>query len=286
MKKIIFILLFMAFCSVYAEASPTDLCTQGCVAPYNLTSKTSRFFSTVTGQNFLAEKIGAKLIKKAVKKNITAGDIKTNLKSYSVRDLKAGKFKSIEISGKNVNVQGVYITSFVAKTLCDFNYIVYDKDGNIQIKENVPISLNAEISEEDLNKTMNSSDYKRVINDINETFGGFFEIETTNIKLKNGKMYYVLKYTLPFVRKSKNIVFVSDLSVKNGKIALENTNFATSGSNFDINKISKLLNYINPLDFSAKILENKDAKFNIQNVTVESGKILISAQMTILKDKE
>lgn len=54
----------------------------------------------------------------------------------------------------------------------------------------------------------------------------------------------------------------------------------------DVDKLSKLINYINPLDFSAKILENKDAKFNIETVNVSNGKITIDGNMTILKDKE
>lgn len=53
-----------------------------------------------------------------------------------------------------------------------------------------------------------------------------------------------------------------------------------------MDKLSKLINYINPLDFSAKILENKDAKFNIENVKISDGKIVVDGSMTILKDKE
>ena len=35
-----------------------------------------------------------------------------------------------------------------------------------------------------------------------------------------------------------------------------------------------------------KILENKDAKFNIENVKISDGKIVVDGSMTILKDKE
>ena len=45
-----------------------------------------------------------------------------------------------------------------------------------------------------------------------------------------------------------------------------------------------MLNYINPLDFSVKILENKDANLSIQNVSLEDGKILMDAHMLVLKD--
>ena len=285
MKKIILsFVLLLAVQGVQAQ----DCSTLKCPAPYDLTSGFSRRMSTVTGQKFLSEKIGEKLVKKAIKKNITSGDIKVNLDAYSVRDLKAGRFKSLEINGKNVDIQGVYISSFNAKTLCNFNYIANDKRGNYIVKEDIPASFNAIITEEDLNKTMLSSDYKRMIDDINSIGGNFniFQITSTNIKLKNDKMYYVLKYSMPFVRKTKELVITANLKVENGQIELANTSFLNNSMALDVDKLSKLINYINPLDFSAKILENKDAKFNIETVNISNGKITIDGNMTILKDKE
>lgn len=285
MKKIILsLVLLLAVQGVQAQ----DCSTLKCPAPYDLTSGFSRGMSTVTGQKFLSEKIGEKLVKKAIKKNITSGDIKVNLDAYSVRDLKAGRFKSLEIDGKNVDIQGVYISSFNAKTLCNFNYIANDKRGNYIVKEDIPASFNAIITEEDLNKTMLSSDYKRMIDDINSIGGNLniFQITSTNIKLKNDKMYYVLKYSMPFVRKTKELVITANLKVENGQIELANTSFLNNSMALDVDKLSKLINYINPLDFSAKILENKDAKFNIETVNISNGKITIDGNMTILKDKE
>lgn len=285
MKKIILsFVLLLAVQGVQAQ----DCSTLKCPAPYDLTSGFSRGMSTVTGQKFLSEKIGEKLVKKAIKKNITSGDIKVDLDAYSVRDLKAGRFKSLEINGKNVDIQGVYISSFNAKTLCNFNYIANDKKGNYIVKEDIPASFNAIITEEDLNKTMLSSDYKRMIDDINSIGGNLniFQITSTNIKLKNDKMYYVLKYSMPFVRKTKELVITANLKVENGQIELANTSFLNNSMALDVDKLSKLINYINPLDFSAKILENKDARFNIETVNISNGKITIDGNMTILKDKE
>lgn len=285
MKKIILsFVLLLAVQGVQAQ----DCSTLKCPAPYDLTSGFSRGMSTVTGQKFLSEKIGEKLVKKAIKKNITSGDIKVNLDAYSVRDLKAGRFKSLEINGKNVDIQGVYISSFNAKTLCNFNYIANDKRGNYIVKEDIPASFNTIITEEDLNKTMLSSDYKRMIDDINSIGGNLniFQITSTNIKLKNDKMYYVLKYSMPFVRKTKELVITANLKVENGQIELANTSFLNNSMALDVDKLSKLINYINPLDFSAKILENKDARFNIETVNISNGKITIDGNMTILKDKE
>lgn len=285
MKKIILcMLLLLVAQSVQAQ----DCSTLKCPAPYDLTSGFSRRMSKVTGQRFLSEKIGESLTKKAIKKNITSGDIKVNLDAYSVRDLKAGRFKSLEVKGKNIDIQGIYVSSFNAKTLCNFNYIANDKKGNYIVKEDIPASFNAEITEDDLNKTMSSTDYKRMIDDINSIGGSLniFQITSTSIKLKNGKMYYVMKYSMPFVRKTKELVISADLKVENGQIVLDNTSFLNNNMALDVDKLSKLINYINPLDFSAKILENKEAKFSVENVKISDGKINIDGNMVILKDKE
>lgn len=284
MKKVLLTLLFL-FIGQTGFAS-CDI--QSCTAPYDLTSGFSRFFSKITGQNFIASKIGESLTKKAIKKEITSGKIDVNLKSFSTRDLKAGRFKSLEITGKDVVVDGIYISYFNTKTLCDFNYVVQDKNGKVIVKEDIPVRVNVVITEDDLNSTMNSSDYKRMLSDIN-TIGGtlnLFQIVSTSVKLKNGKMYYIMKYALPFVRKPQEIVISADLCIHNGEIILANTNLVSDCLALDVHSFSKILNYINPLDFSAKILENKNARFNIQNVKISNGKINIDGQVTVLKDKE
>ena len=284
MKKIILILaLSLIGSGVLAACEDVK-----CVEPYDLSSSFSRFFSTVTGQKLLAEKIGQGILKKTVKKNIISGKIKSDVKSYSATDLKAGRFKSVKISGKDVNIQGVHISSFEAKTLCNFNYITQDKNGNVVVKEDMPLAISVVMTEDDLNNTMNSSDYKRFIDNINR-FGGnlnILNIESTSVQLKDNKMHYLLKYSIPFVRKSKEVRLVSDLRIENGKIQLANTSYENRNFALDIDKFSKILNYINPLDFSAKVLENKEAKLNIENVKIDNDKINISGRITVLKDKE
>lgn len=283
MKKFLLILLVLIFGSVGFCA-----CEINCPSPYDLTSPVSRMLSTVTGQKFLAQKIGAKIIKKSVKKNIISGDIKTNLKTYSVRDLKAGRFKSIEIKGKNVNAQGVHLSSFTAKTICDFNYVTQDENGNIILKEDMPFALVVTMSEDDINKTMQSSDYRRMVDNINSIGGSFniFQINTTTVRVKNDKIYYAMKYTIPFIRTTKEVVFSANLHVDDGNINFANTVYENKSSNVDLDKFSKILNYINPLDFSARVLENKDAKFNVEKVNVNDGTVTISGKIVVLKDKE
>lgn len=281
MKKYIISVLLLLGLAGYA-------CDIKCPASYDMTSLPSRFLSTVTGQKALSQFIGKKIIKKSIMKNITSGDIKTDLKSFSTRDLKAGRFKSIELWGKNVNLQGVYISSIHAKTLCDFNYITQNKNGDVIIKEDLPLAIEVEFSEDDINKTMESSDYNHIITDINKLAGGLnvFQVDSSYVKIKNNKFHYVIKYYIPFIKGYKNVVFVSDLAAKKGEIEFENTKILGDSTSLDIKYFSKLINYLNPLDFSLQIQENKDAKINIQNVKVEDNKVVADGTITVFKDKE
>lgn len=274
---------FIITSSVVQAACQDYVCPSSC----GLTSKTSRFFSNATGQNFLAEKIAQHFMKKAIKKSVE-GDFKVNIDSYSVKDLKAGKFKSIDVKGKNVSVEGIYLSELEFKTLCDYNYITYDKKDGITIMQDVPVGISAVMSEDDLNKTMLSKDYKRLLNDLNSIGGNFnvFKIESTCIKIKNDKIYYVMKIAIPFIRGTQDVVMTADLKVKDGNIKFANVQLLNNRSNMDISKISNILNYINPLDFSVKILENKEANINVRNVSIEEGKIKMDANMVILKDVE
>ena len=284
MKKI-FIVIALLITTGCAYGACDNL---SCVEPYDLSSPFSRFFSVLTGQKFLNEKLGESLLKRVVKKNVISGKIKTEIKSFSGRDLKEGRFKSAKITGKDVNIQGIFISSFEAETLCNFNYITEDKNGNLFIKENMPLKVTVVISEDDINNTMTSTDYKRIIDNINN-FGGNFSVlnvESTKVQIKDNKMYYVMKYSLPFVRKSKEVMLSADLKITDGEIQIANTKLENSGFALDIDRFSKVLNYLNPLDFSSKILENKDAKCKIEHVNISDNKVIISGKITILKDKD
>ena len=282
MKKIILLTLLLLF------GLTSYGCDIQCPENKDLTSSTSRFFSKITGQRVLSEAIGEKIIKKSIKQNITSGKIKTDIKSFSTRDLKAGKFKSIELKVEDLSVQDIYISYIHLKTLCDYNYIGQDKNGDAVILDDIPFAIDVVMTADNLNKTMESENYKRIISDINKLSGkfGVFQIESTKVKIKNNQIYYIAEYTLPFVRQPKYAVIVSDLCVKNGKIGFENSKILGNSLSFDINKISALINYVNPLDFSLKMQENRDTQINIQNIRIEDDKIIADGILTVLKDKE
>ena len=49
-------------------------------------------------------------------------------------------------------------------------------------------------------------------------------------------------------------------------------------------KIDFILNYLNPLDFSVNILDNKDAKVSVENVDIRNNAIVADGVVVIPKD--
>ena len=122
MKKILILLMSLIIANGVSYASQSAFV--GCVAPYDLSSGLKRTLANATGSNLLAQQVAQSLIKKQLKKE-SGEKFKVKVSSYSMADLKAGRFKSLDISGENLDLDGVYVSYLDFKTLCDFNYIVF-----------------------------------------------------------------------------------------------------------------------------------------------------------------
>lgn len=282
MKKIILLLGVLLLANTAAMAE----CDYQCVAPYNMNSKLRTVAGAVTGVNFVSEKVAQSVLKKAISKTLTGDEIKVNLDSYSSKDLKNGIFKSLTLKGKNVKVNDIYLTSLDMKTLCDFNYIK-QSDGDVIFMEDFPMSFNITLSPEDINRTMQTQKYQKVIDDLNkvgQSYGFGVKISSTKVAIKSGKFYYVIGISIPFVRQEQKITVESNFTAKKGKIKFANTQLITRGLSMDLQKLDFILNYLNPLDFSVQILDNKDAKVSVDSVDIKNNQIVTSGVVVIPKD--
>ena len=283
MKKVILTLALMLIpLAALAE------CDYTCVKPYDLVNPTARVLLNVTGSNLIAKQYAKSLVKKMVNESLDYDKMKVDIRSYSAVDLKAGRFQSLEIEGENINADGVYVSYMKLKTLCDFNYVVPDEKNNTTtFKEDFPLSFNIIVSDEDLNKTMNSQGYDKVIADMNTMFeknGGLIRIETARARIRNGRFIYAFRFDIPFINKIQEIAFSSDLRISNGRIKFEDTKVIGTGFSLDLNKISYILNFLNPLDYSLEIIDNKNTNLVVSNLKVEENKILMDGVIVTPKD--
>lgn len=281
MKKIVLSLLTMFVFATCANAG----CFYSCAEPYDLSNPALRFMSNVTGSTFLAERFANAILKKEINKNIK-GKIKVKVDSYSLADLKKGIFQTLKMKGKNISIEGVSFSEINIETLCYFNYISLADTNNPVIKEDLPLSFSVVLSEEDLNNSMETDNYKRVIESVNRLGGsiGVFKVADTQIKIKNNQLFYVLKLAIPFVKSTQDVVLTTDLRVKDGKIDFANTKIIGENFNLNMNRIGRIINYLNPLDFSMDILEGKHATLTMDSVNIKDNKIYAKGMILVKKD--
>ena len=152
--------------------------------------------------------------------------------------------------------------------------------------EDFPMSFDIRMTASDINKTMQSEKYQRIINDLNQlgsSIGGL-KIASTKVAVKSSKFYYIIGIAIPFIRTEQKIVINSDLVVKKGKIDFANTKLVSDAFSIDLKKIDFILNYLNPLDFSVNILDNKEAKVSVDSVSVQNSVIHTKGIVIIPKD--
>lgn len=282
MKKIILLLGMLLLTNSVSMAA----CEYNCVEPYNMNSGFRTFLSGVSGLNFMTEKAAQRLLKREISKVAKNDFLEVKLDSYSSKDLKNGIFKSLSVSGRNVNINDIYMSDLYMSTLCDFNYIK-QSGGDVVFMEDFPMSFKFVMKDSDINKTIKSNRYQKIINDLNNianSYGVGLKISSSKISIKANKLYYVIGLSIPFVRKEQRLIMNSDLCVKNGKIDFVNTKLISDSFVLDMKKVDFILNYLNPLDFSVNILDNKDAKVSVENVDIRNNSIVADGVVVIPKD--
>lgn len=284
MKKLLLILSLMIFCAAPSFA----ICDYASFCPshaYDLTSRPGQMFSRGTGMTFLSEKVAESMIKKELKRS-TKADFNVKVKSYSLKDLVDGRFKSLHISGKNLNIEGVYLTSLDLKTLCDFNYVQLGR-SSIKFKENMVLNFSTVISDQDLMKTMKSSGYLDKLNCVNVEGCGitFFKLSGADVKIKNNKLYFKVRVTSQLLlAQPLDLSIATDLKVEDGRIVLTKFNVGNLPKGIDLSKVVYRLNAMNPLSFTLNVLENKNTKMMIKTVNISGDKITVNGNIFIPKN--
>lgn len=284
MKRIVltFGIIVLTAAQAFAGCSYSDKCSP---KAYDVSGKTAQAVSKYSGATFIAEKIAQAIIKKELKK-ATKEKFKVKIKSFSAGDLAHGRFKSLEVTGKNLEIEGTYLSLFEMKTLCNFNYVELGKNS-IKFKENMVLSYKMEVTNDDLRKTMQSSGYLDRLNSVNLNALGitFLKLTGADIQIKNNKLYFTINVTSSLLfSKPLKMVIAADLKVEDGRIVVTKIDFVNMFTRVNLSEAAYLLNAINPLNFSLDILENKKSKMNIQSVDIIGDKITVTGTIFIPKN--
>ena len=270
MKKIIILLMALIIGTLVVKAEETYCCA----VPENLSSPIARGITNCLGCNQIAKKAAKIAIIKVLKRN-AEGDYKIKIDSFSAMDLKHGKFKSIEIEGQNINARGIYVSSVMLKTLCEYNHVDYTQNPPVFYTD-VPMSFSAVITEDNLNRTLIDLGYIKQLMDLNVGGISFFKIDNVIFKLKSNKIYLIAQMKAPILMGERTVrfTFSGKLNVENGKIVLENLS-SENLRNINMSKFVDVINSMNPFDIPLEIFKGNDTTLSVNNVRIIENKICV-----------
>ena len=234
--------------------------------------------------NPIAESMAEHIIKSSLKKE-TGGKYKVKFDGYTVSSMKKGIFKNLEITGTDIVSEGITIPYVHLKSLTDYNYVDYTKDP-VEFKSDMKFKYEMMLSDESMNTALKHSNYKAVLDNINNIAYPMFEVKGVSTKIMNNQLYILTEYNFPIAPSPKNKVFVasSGFNVKNGKIRAANVKLNSAYGNISLNKVANMLNLLNPLEFTLARLESKECDANVENVNIVDNKVKIDGKIIVKGD--
>lgn len=276
MKKFLYFLMLVILSGQHTTAA--DLCPTA----YELSSGWARFASRASGSNFIHKTILEKYLETQVSKKFP-GKFNIKIDSFSTADLKEGKFKGLHATGENVILDELSVSKVSLNSICNFNQIEKTENSTYRFVTDFPANVTLELSADNLNKITKTTDYKRIIKEINQNLLGFLRIDEIKFDIKENKLWYNFIFSTPFSPKKQSVTIGTNISLTAEGINIENAETNGKPTILSILNMTDALNYVNPLDFSAKILENSIINADIKEVSIKENKIILNAFVNIRK---
>ncbi|GEM_PF-1633866 len=234
--------------------------------------------------NPVSERIAQSVIKKALKKE-TKGKYKVKLNSYTLSSMKKGIFKDLEITGKHLEVNGIEIPYVKLMTITDYNWIDYNQTP-VVFKSDMTFDYIMHLSENSINQALQTTEYKKNLEKVNKRAYPIFMISDVRVKLRNDKMHIIMEYNFPIKPAKKNRTFMvsSSLNVTNSKVKLTNIGFDNAYGSLPIEKVTNLVNLVDPLSFTLSLVDNKKCDGRFDSAKIEDDVVKIDGKIYIKKE--
>lgn len=231
--------------------------------------------------NPLVECIAEKAIQKSLKKE-TGAKFKVKFEGYTLSSMKAGVFKHLELTGKNVTIEGVDIPYLKFKTLTEYNRIDYTVDP-VEVKSDMEFFYELRLSEKSINDALKSKEYKKSLQKVNKKAYPLFMINEVRAKIKNNRIFIIMDYNFPInpVGKNKTFMVSTNFAVVNGIIKARDIGIDSAYGNLPIDKVTNLINLLDPLSFTLDLVNAKKCKGKIENVKIEDNIFQINGRMFV-----
>lgn len=289
MKKV---MVLLAFILSFNTAFAVDY-TSYCPAKKD----TNTFFGNIaslTGFNLINRLFLQNRIASAIKKE-TNSKFDIDIDNIFGSSVMSGAFKSLSAKSSSVGYNGIYMSDFSINTICPYNYVSF-RGGKLSFPENIVLNYKTTITQNDINKILNSDIYKKAISKMNKdsSISSLVNIKSSNIKIANDKLNFTYSVA-PFPKlggvfskltssiQPINFSFTTNLRASNGKLELCNFNVNSKKIGYDA--LLPIINKFNPLSYGVNVGKNAKGTINVQNVNIKDSKIQLDGILLILKNE-
>ena len=244
--------------------------------------QSNKHFSPI---NPFVEMIVQHEIKSALKKE-TGGKYKVKFSGYTTSSMKQGIFKSLEITGKNIKANDAEVPYVYLKSLSDYNYIDYTQSPMI-FKSDMKFAYELHLDENTLNTALKNKDYDKIIYTVNRLVYPIFVVKDVRAKISDNKLYVLMDYNLPVMKfkQDKTFIMTADFYIENSKIKSKNIKIENYYVKIPLNKVTKILNILSPLDFTLNLFDSKKCKGNIEKMNIVDNVFIIEGKILVKADK-
>ena len=142
------------------------------------------------------------------------------------------------------------------------------------------------LSENSINQALQTTEYKKNLEKVNKRAYPIFMISDVRVKLRNDKMHIIMEYNFPIKPAKKNRTFMvsSSLNVTNSKVKLTNIGFDNAYGSLPIEKVTNLVNLVDPLSFTLSLVDNKKCDGRFDSAKIEDDVVKIDGKIYIKKE--
>ena len=284
LKYIIFLVSFFSL-NLPAVSSVEYSEMTMCPAVRDVSGPVASALSKISGMNFLLSKTIESQVKKQMDKALNA-DFKVQIVPYGAKSMMEGKFKKFVADADTAYTDGFYLSNIKAESMCDYNHFIY-KNGKVYTNENFLLQFSADISADDLQKTVNTPEYMKLMNSLNVSFAGIsvFKVRSPKVQIVDDRLVFSMLIISPLTLGEPKLIKSSmKIALEDGKIVFSDVQTYPSMANANLNALLPIINKLNPLTFKANILDNSESIIKLKDLKVGQNKIVIKGLVIVPKN--
>ena len=258
------------------------MCTSSVLAKTDRSSseylKNKKHFAPL---NPLVETVAQKVIKNSLKKS-TGENFKVKFDGYTLYSMKQGVFKNLELEGDKFQISGIDVEYLKLKSITDYNKVNYKQNPAV-IETDMIYAYELHLTESSINQALEHKDYKKNLDKINNITYPLFVLKDVDAKIKNNKLNVIMSYNFPISpsRKDKTFVVKTGLKVERNKISADDISIDSSYGALSADKVTNLINILDPLTFALDLMNTKKCNARIENVKIIDNIIQINGKIYV-----